>query len=411
MEDTAKKSIPTGFRNLIVLYILTWFIPRPIYFAAGTLDITPQLFMGMVLFFDILINRRIQWSRVDIFLFGLLFVNFLCLEISSGISRAIESTGRIILELIATYMIGKIIAQHRELLSSVLRVILMCLTLLAPFLLLESLYRINVHCLLWGYEYYPHHEIRFGLTRAHGWTSHSIMLGITYAAFVAPALTLALDSTAGKFKNCLTTGLLLSGVYFSLSTGAWNVAFFALLLMFFDRYGSSNRKQKWKFIGFSVIAGYIVLWLVADSPPLLALMYHIKFLSTGWLYRWQLWERVIDVMPGYWLLGYGENLPEEFTGQVGWSIDNHYLVLLIQQGWLGLGTWLAFNYSVLKSNIKNYWIDQDDLHARLLRSFGFSIFGFIFSGLTVAFFSTAAIILFFFLGIASTAPTKDFIDE
>lgn len=406
MVDTTQKSFTTGFRILVQFYILTWFIPRPIYFALETLDITPQLFMGMILFTDILVNRRVQWTRIDILLFGLLFVNFLCLDISSGIYRAIESTGRIILELITAYMIGKSISQHSELLYSILRMIFLCLALLAPFLLLESLYRVNIHCIFWGYSYTPHHEIRWGMTRAHGWTTHSIMLGITYAAFVAPALTLTLDSTIEKFKNWLTIFLLLSGVFFSLSTGAWNVAFFGLLLMFIDRHGSSNRRQKWKFIGFCAIAGYIILWLFSDSHPLLALMYHIQFLSSGWLYRWQLWERVIDVMPGHWLLGYGENMPEEFAGTIGWSIDNHYLVLLIQQGWLGLGTWLAFNISVLKSNIENHWIAGDDLHARLLRSCGFTIIGFLFSGLTVSFFSTAAVMLFLLMGIASTAAPQ-----
>lgn len=328
---------------------------------------------------------------------------FVSTSMSVGSGRAIESTGRLMLDLLTPYLIGRSIAEHPAMLRWVFRFILHCLALLGILLAFESLGRINIHCLIWGVPYTPHPVIRLGMTRAHGWTSHAIMLGLTYAAFAAPAATLAIEDSRCSLKKWLVFGLVLSGVFFSLSTGSWCTAFVALALLFWDRRGPGNRKQRWKAGAMCAIGAYLALLVISDNPPIMTLMYHISFLSPGWLYRWQLWERVINVMPGHWLFGYGEVLPAEFTGGTGWSVDNHYLALLLSQGWLGLGTWLVFNGLVLWRNVKHAWFKLDDTYARILRSFGFTVIGFLASALTVAIFSTAAVMLFLSLGIAATS--------
>ena len=400
-----KDTYPKSLRNLIVLFVLTWFIPRPIYFFVGSLEITPQRIVGIILFLDILFRRRIKWSWVDIVALGSFLTIFICTMMSVGSGRAIESTGRSMLDLLAPYLIGRSIAEHPAMLRWMVRFILYCLALLAPLLALESFSRFNIHCLLWDVPYTPHPVVRLGVTRAQGWTSHAIMLGLTYAAFAAPAATFALEGTKQSLKKWLVFGLILSGVFFSISTGAWCTAFVALALLFWDRCGPGSRKARWQIGAMCAVGGYLALEVLANAPLGLALMYHIRFLSQGWLYRWQLWERVTSVMPGHWLLGYGEALPEEFTGGSGWSVDNHYLVLLLTQGWFGLGMWLIFNGVVICRNIKHAWLKMDDAYTRVLRSFGFSVIGFLASGLTVAFFSTAAVMLFLSMGIAATCAS------
>ena len=390
-------------RNLIVVFILTWFIPRPIYFSAGSLEVTPQRVVGIVLFFYILFKRRIKWSWVDILALGPFLTVYICTLKSVGSGRAVESTGRLMLDLLIPYLIGRSIAEHPVVLRWMVRFLLHCLALLAILLVFESLSRINIHCLIWGVPYTPHPVTRLGMTRAHGWTSHAIMLGLTYAAFAAPAATLAIGSSRYSFKKWLVFGLILSGVFFSLSTGSWCTAFVALVLLFWDRRGTGNRTQRWKIGAMCAIGGYLALFVLADNPPIMAIMYHVSFLSPGWLYRWQLWERVTNVMPGHWLFGYGEALPEEFTQAAGWSVDNQYLALLLSQGWLGLGTWLVFNGVVIWKNVKRTWLELGDTHTCILRSFGFSVIGFLASGLSVAFFSTAAVMLFLSLGVAATS--------
>lgn len=398
-----KDTYPKSLRNLIVVFVLAWFIPRPICFNVGSLDITPQRIVGIILFLDIVFRKRIKWSWVDLVALGPFLTMFICTLISVGSGRAIESTGRSMLDLLTPYLIGRSIAEHPAMLRWMVRFILHCLALLATLLALESLGRINIHCLIWGVPYTPHPVIRFGMTRAHGWTSHAIMLGLTYAAFAAPAATFALEETKQSLKKWLFFGLILSGVFFSLSTGSWFTAFVALAFLCWDRCGPGSRKARWQVGAMCAIGGYLALEVLTNAPLGLALMYHIRFLSKGWLYRWMLWERVTNVMPGHWLFGYGEALPEEFTGGIGWSIDNHYLVLLLMQGWFGLGMWLIFNGVVLWRNIKHTWLKRDDAYTRILRSFGFSVIGFLAAGLTVAFFSTAAVMLFLAMGIAATS--------
>jgi hypothetical protein len=244
-------------------------------------------------------------------------------------------------------------------------------------------------------------ELRLGLNRAFGWTSHPIMLGLAYAAFAAPAVTLYLQRRRGASMHWVAPTFILLGVFFSLSTGSWFAALIALLLILWDRQGPRNAIRRWKMAALLILVGYIGLEIFADAPPLLALMYHIRFLSTGWLYRWQLWERVMGVMPGHLLFGYGDRMPLEFSGPVGWSVDNHYLVIMLSQGWFGLSTWLLFNISVLWQNIKWHWLKKNNGYSQLSRSFAFSVIGFLVSGLTVAFFSTGAVMLYLAIGIAA----------
>jgi len=68
--------------------------------------------------------------------------------------------------------------------------------------------------------------------------------------------------------------------------------------------------------------------------------------------------------------------------------------------------WLIFNGVVLWRNIKHAWLKIDDAYTRILRSFGFSVIGFLVSGLTVAFFSTAAVMLFLSMGISATNVSR-----
>jgi len=394
--------VPGWLRNLVAIYAITWFIPYHVNFFVGSLTITPQKVVGIILFFYLVGGNRIRWCWIDLVALGPFVTNFVCTSLSSGTGRAVESTGRMMLDLWISFLIGRYIAQNPSIMIWFVRFVIRCLAVLSPFLAIESIFRFNIHCAVWNVPYAPMTEMRFGLTRAYGWTLHPIMLGISYGAFAAPALALAIERGKEAFRRRLYFFLILVGVLFSLSTGGWCVAFIAIMFLLWDRLGPGRRKQRWLTAAVCVIGFYLAVVLFADNPPMMVALYHINFLSSGWLYRWQLWDRVYAVMPGHWMLGYGEAIPAEFRGPVGWSVDNHYLLLLLTQGWFGLATWLAYASAALWRSIRTYWLRGKGVYFDTQRGLGFTIVGFLAAGLTVGIMDTAAVMFYFIAGAAST---------
>jgi len=394
--------VPVWLRNLVAIYAITWFIPYHVNVSVGSLTITPQKVVGIILFFYLVGGNRIRWCWFDLIALGPFVANFVCISLSTGLGRAVESTGRMMLDLWMSYLIGRYVAQSPAILLWFVRLVISCLAILAPFLAIESIFRFNIHGAIWNVPYTPMSGMRLGLTRAYGWTQHPIMLGVSYGAFAAPALALAIERGKDVFRRRLYFFLVLLGVFFSLSTGGWCVAFVGIMLLLWDRLGPGRRKQRWLMAAACASGLYLAVALFANNPPLKVALYHINFLSQDWYYRWLLWERVYAVMPGHWLLGYGEAIPAEFSGPVGWSIDNQYLLLLLTQGWFGLATWLSYAFAALWRNIRSYWFRSKEVNLDTQRSLGFTIIGFLAAGLTVGIMDCAGVMFYFIVGAAST---------
>ena len=103
-------------------------------------------------------------------------------------------------------------------------------------------------------------------------------------------------------------------------------------------------------------------------------------------------------MPGFEWFGHGNKTPEGLGWQT--SIDNNYLLLLMQYGRIGLTLWIAVAASAMIYAWKTVWNAPDTPYRRVARAVMFSVFAVAMTQFSVALFSTAAMLNWLFIGLA-----------
>ncbi len=409
----AQKSTSSAIDTQVWLFVLCFFIPDKLHLQVGSLSVTPLRFLALVLLPQLVLRRRFRWAIPDYLMLTFFAVMFVAYLPTGSVFRVLESTGRLFLDTGVPYLVGRYVVQDRRLLLRLLRLIVNVLAVLAVALVFESLWRLNIHQRVWGLitpvgNVYA--ERRLGLTRAMGWTSHPIMLGLFYASFLPVALYAAVYRTnLVGHRAWLKVGALLTGVFLSVSSTAWLAAGIVIALYLWERVRLLSVRDKWYTAFVTIPLMYIVLEALANRPLLRILMMNLHLSSPdAWYYRWILRGRVLTEMPGHWLLGHGLQTPEAFLGPVGWSIDNYYLLLLLLTGILGLASWIGFMVSVVFYRAKVVWFGPDTETARLARALRFAVIASAAAQISVALFSSAAITLWFLMGLAVGVASDEY---
>lgn len=398
----AARDDPGWLRFLLVLFMITLFVPSSVALQIGSLSVTPALACGIIFFPILLSGGRIKFAWPDAVVVTFFVMTFYSMLLSAPMGEAIESFGRRVLLGIVPYLIGRYIGSRPIVFDRFMRRILTVMAVLAVFLLLESFFRFNIHSFIWAEPYSPHHERRLGLTRAYGWTSHSIMLGVSYAVFI-PVMMIAVKERMNRLGSYrwIKLGLLMLGTFCSLSTGAWMPAVLAMGLVVWDYLKWMTPKQRWLLASVGGTSMYFILEVASGRSLLMILMMELHLSSPlAWYYRWMLYERVYSVMPGFEWFGHGIQTPAAFQNTVQWSIDNNYLVILMQYGRVGLTLWFAVMLSVIVYGWRSVWNAPDTPYRRIARAVMFAVVTVGLTQLSVALFSTAAILNWMFMGLA-----------
>lgn len=388
-------------RGLLMAFLVTLFIPRAIALDIGSLSLTPALVVSIFLFPTLIFTGKMKWAFPDTVLVMFFTAAFYSTLRSVEASRAIESFGRGLLLSVVPYLMGRYLGVRPKLFNLFMRRTMTVMAVLGVLTLLESFFRFNIHAVLWNQPYDPHHQQRLGLTRAYGWTSHSIMLGISFAVFV-PVMAIAARERIKHLGNyCwLKVGLLLVGVFCSLSTGAWGPAVVALCLVCWDYFAPFKPGTRWLIVFVGGSATWFILEVLSGRPLLRILMMELHLSSPmAWHYRWELYRRIYAVMPGFEWFGHGINTPAAIANSFQWSIDNHYLVVLMQYGRVGLTLWLGLLAAVLIYGWKSVWNGSDTSYRRIARALLIALVAVALTQLSVALFSTAAMLNWLFLGL------------
>jgi hypothetical protein len=387
---------------LLAIFLITLFVPKSVALQLGSISLTPALASAIVLFPVLVTGRRIKlaWPDAIVILFYLATLYSTLLSVPA--SEGIESFGRRVLAGIVPYLVGRYLGSRPKMFSDFMRVLMTVMAILACFLLLESLYRFNIHSYIWAEPYAPHHEKRMGLTRAYGWTSHSIMLGVSYAVLV-PVMMIAAIEKINKLGNFrwLKLGLLMVGVFCSLSTGAWLPAAISVAMVVYDYFKFISPGARWMIFYVGGASSYYILEVLSGRPLLRILMMELHLSSPmAWYYRWRLYERVYAVMPGFEWFGHGNRTPANMVDAWQWSIDNNYLMVLMQFGRVGLTLWIAIPIAVLIYGWKSVWNAPDTPYRRIARAVMFAMVTVGLTQLSVALFSTASMLNWLFMGLA-----------
>lgn len=385
---------------LLVLLIISFFVPESIALQVGQVKLTFTLIFSIFLFPMLLGAGRLRWIWTDFLVVALLACYLVSMAMSTTLGRTIEAMGRTTLIIVVPYLAGRYIMQDLCRMAKLLGLLALMLGITAAFSLLESLARFNIHSVLWDVPYSPHHEKRLGLTRAHGWTSHAIMFGLVNASFLAVILVAAKEKIGvfGRWQwlKFLAIGM---GCFLSLSTGAWGPAAIAIMLVAWDYYSPMPHKNRWPITFAVLIIGYFLLEFASGRPLLRIMMMELHLTSAdAWYYRWRLYERVFEVMPGHWWLGHGLDTPEAFVGFQR-SIDNNFLVVLLKHGMIGLILWIAVPVGAILYAGKVVWVGKPTRLVRISRALCFSLIGIVLTQLSVALFSTPGSFYWLIIGL------------
>lgn len=393
---------PAWMRWLLAIFLVTLFIPKSVALQLGSISLTPALASAIVLFPVLVTGGRIRFVWPDMIVVLFFISTFYSTIMSVHMAEAVESFGRRVLTGCVPYLVGRYLGSRPQMFNDFMRRVMTILAVLSVFLIIESVFRMNIHSYIWSEPYDPHHEKRLGLTRAYGWTSHSIMLGVSYAVFV-PVMMIAAIERMNKLGNLrwFKLGLLLLGVFCSLSTGAWLPAVISIGLVVYDYMKIMGPGNRWLLLSIGGSCTYLILEVLSGRPLLRILMMELHLSSPmAWYYRWRLYERVYAVMPGFEWFGHGNRTPENLMDAWQWSIDNNYLVVLMQYGRVGLTLWIAIPVSILLFGWNSIWNAPDGPYRRIARAVMFAMVTVGLTQLSVAMFSTAAMLNWLFMGLA-----------
>ncbi len=392
--------------GLVTVFVLAFFVPGKIAFNAGPLQLTPMRAIALVLMPLMLSRGRIRWGLPDAAMAVVFLVGFITFAKTGGPVRAAEAIGRQTLDSGLPYLVGRWLTQDRHRFEHVVRRLIDVLCVFSVVAVLEALFRVNVHREVWGLIGDAgrgiHPEMRMGVTRVKAWTDHPIMFGLVYAS-VLPLLLYARAERSGCFGRSvnLKIGLCLLGVFWSVSSGAFAAALIVIALHVWERRGPGRSADRWAMAWVGAPTVWYGLDFLSGRPLMRILMMKLHLSSPmAWHYRWQLYRRVMDAMPGHWMLGHGLSTPENFVGGYAQSVDNHYLMVLLNRGVVGVTVWVLFMVAACLGAAKWVWFGQDTATTRLARAVCFSIVMFAIAQFSVAVFSTAGVLLWMWMGAA-----------
>lgn len=392
-------------RAIVLFYVLTFFIPDGVAFPLGTIQLTPQHVVSMIVLPALLFSGGLRWVLPDTLIVAYLLMGMVSYARSDAFESAAEVTGRQTLELVGPYLLGRWVAQRDERCNAAVGWVVCGLVAAATFVVIESVLRFNIHREFWQYfgkvGNLIHAKERMGLARAKAWAGHPIMLGFMYAGFL-PLVLYAVGERTRRFgaAPAAMTIAFLVATFFTVSSGAWIAAAIVIGLWFWEYRVRMRADGKWLLAWVGVPLLYLLLEVASGRPLLRILMMKLHVTSSGaWRYRWALYRRVEEALQGHEWLGWGLVRPESFR-DFGTSVDNHYLLVELLRGRIGLWLWIAFMVAVVFVRPRAVWFGSDTPTARLARAACFGVIALAIGQLSAALFSSGAITFWFIGGLA-----------
>ncbi|MHC4560845.1 MAG: hypothetical protein ACYS80_26485 [Planctomycetota bacterium] len=319
---------------------LVWY-PHYLRISIGTIDLSVGRIVVAVLLLRCLCDERMRgkfvWSRFDtwVALSMAVFVGVYCLTYPPG---AIENRCGFLMDTWLTYIAVRLIVTDRATLISFIKVTSIVLVFLAILGMSECI--TNKHYFLalkrfrsWDApipDRMP--KGRWGLGRANGPFSHSIMFGSCFAMFLP--LIWALRHQRGYWGKLayLLTGMVALGALSSMSSGPWVMLIAVIFCMVMEKY-----KHWVKLLLIGLIISCIVIGIISNRPFYHVLLSYANPVGGVWYQRAKLVDSAIEDFDRWWLAGYGGMDP-------GWghrfyrSTDgnNEFIVMGIRYGLLGV---------------------------------------------------------------------------
>lgn len=419
---------PVGSSNCLLakIFVVSLFIPGEFYLNLGGLRLEMYRIILMISVFGSF--RYLSKSGTNLHL-GDKCVNFAILWavgsilINYGISRGIEKSGILFIELFGAYYLARRTFSSIENVISVYKTYIILVLLILPFSFIEFVtgdkWLHDIATSLTGNRHLPESlytekYMRLGMTRAASAFSHPILNGIVCVTALPLAFYLYLSEK--KIWHIIVVFAMITAVVTSISSAAFlALAIYMLVIAFFKlkkKIGAGMKRVIWLLVAMAA-----VVQMVSNRGVVKLVIQNLTFNPHTGTHRLLIIEHLQDDILRSPLFGSGIGAPWSAPFWMGQSIDNFWWATAF---FFGIPFPIFVSYSVIYCVRKI----RVSTHPGEADYFSFCIISmclaFLFLGLTVHLFGKAQPLFFFVLGTSAAAvafleraekiPTMDNLD-
>jgi hypothetical protein len=385
----------------LCLFFFSLVIPPEAWFFIGDFLLSPYrivLICALVPCVYKLFSRRPRRIIApDIFILLHVFWVGLALYIWDGLSKSWETLGIYIIEVIGSYLLGRIYIRSAREFANSIHLLIIIVAIMLPFTIVEMLSGDHIIRDLFGklFGEIPVKDLhpRLGLTRAYGPFQHPILYGVFCASLLGGAFYL-LGRARLDMSNLFRSGLVAISAFTSLSTGAWVALVAQVVFITWDRL-TRRLAHRWVLLSCAFAGLWIAVDLLSNRAPLQVFLSYLT-LNPGTGYtRVLIWEYGSAEVMRHPLFGIGFDdwqRPSWLTG----SVDNFWLAVAMRHGipasiLLGLA---VVSVAVKMINISR--LDAQSLHFR--SAWLCTVIGLVIAGGTAHFWNAVFVFFCFMLG-------------
>lgn len=396
----------------LVAYIaaLVWY-PDYLRVTIGTLDISVGRVVVTVLLLRCLCDsqlwRMFVWSRLDTWVTLSMVVYVGMYLLTRPLMDALENRSGFLMDTWFAYMAVRLIITDREKLVSFIKGTSIVLAALSVLGILECVTHKEFFLQLKRFRPWntPIGEIivegRWGLSRATGPFSHSIMFGTCFVMFLP--LIWVLRHQRGYWGKLayLLSGITVIGALSSMSSGPWVSVTVAVLLLVLERY------KRWTKPLLIALAAFCLLIAVVSNRP----FYHVIVSyanpvgGSGWQ-RAKLIDCAIEDFSKWWWLGYGGQDPGWGTrlGMGHTDCNNEFIVAGVDYGIWGVIALCSVLAVAIRTLVRLHNLSSDNVLRSWFWSLGTILVVTIVVWQGVSFFGQMPTIFYCILGVVGSAP-------
>jgi hypothetical protein len=387
---------------------LVWY-PDFLRISIGTIDISVGRIVVTALLLrclcDIRIRRRFVWSRLDtwVTLSMAVYVGIYC--ITYPLSEVVENRAGFLMDTWLAYMAVRLVVTDKATLISFTKAtsvplaalavlgVVECVTHWQPFLSLARFCPWQT----------PVGEIivegRWGLTRAMGPFSHSIMFGICFVLFLPLIWSLRHEQGYwGKLAYPLSAAVVI-GAFSSMSSGPWTMLIITIFCLAMEKY------KRWvKPLLLTLVISCMLVGVISNRPFYYVLYSYLNPVGGDWWNRAKIIDCAIEDFGKWCWLGYGGQDPGwgEKTGMGHTDPTNEFIFAGVEYGMLGVVALCSVLFIAIRKLVRLHKLSNDAVLKSWIWASGTVLIATIAVFMSVSLFGQIKTLFYCILGISGS---------
>jgi len=412
--------LPPIYGLIVYVAALAWYPPY-LTVQLGTIDFCVTRIVILALYAKIFLgtnlSRRFKFNWLDALAITYFVAQIISNAFTDSMMKLLENRAGAAFDMLLPYFIVRMVVTDKKKYLTLLKGILIIAAPLAIVGLYQCLTSHNPVGFMMKYTawsstsrghfqsgYIP--RARRGFFRANVTFSVSIMFGLFFAMLGPACVGLLRNINKNRIYYIVAIILMAVGIFSSMSSGPMLAGLLAVSFIAFHRY-----RKYWKMTLAAVI-------LMCGTVEITSNRHFYDILGgftispgTAW-YR----SRLIEValfeggMSGHWVAGFGNDADPGWSsridGRAHTDVVNHYLLVLVRYGLIGLVPFLAMNIMAIKKLIDGYKksILKSDKWLIWCLSAGF--FGLAGAMMSVSLFGQPTTVYYMMIGFTGVLPAN-----